>query len=70
MILAKTFKGKLVLGLMAVPLLLSAAPASALTGHSPASAHTTAAGQELALLNGLFERQAPAPRQGRADVQL
>ena len=64
MILAKFFKGKLVLGLMAAPLLFSAAPASALTGHDPAS------GQEVALLNGLFERHAPAPRQGRADVQL
>jgi tol-pal system protein YbgF len=69
MILAKTFRSRLIPALMAAPLLLSAAPAFALTGHVPAVSHQ-AAGQELALLNGLFERHAPAPRQGRADVQL
>lgn len=69
MILARTLKGKLLLGLMAAPLLFSAAPASALNGHSAATSRMSG-GQDVALLNGLFERHAPAPRQGRADVQL
>jgi tol-pal system protein YbgF len=66
MILGKILTRKIVLGLLAVPLTLGALPASAAGISSPEMA---SAGTQVALLNGMFDRQRPAPRR-QEHVQL